>query len=77
MYEMHGKDLLGARVTVEHAKVRCMTFNNLLSAPFLFLGGAFGFALSFVLSIFFIFCGCTYIMVYLYKGGGEGRTCPT
>ncbi len=28
MYEMHGKDLLGARVTVEHAKVRCKTDNQ-------------------------------------------------
>ena len=25
VYEMHGKDLLGARVTVEHAKVRIFT----------------------------------------------------
>jgi hypothetical protein len=64
VYDMHGKDLLGARVTVEHAKVRCncKTHNNLLSASS-FLGGrgAFGFALSAVmLSIFVIFVNVIY-----------------
>ncbi len=61
VYEMHGKDLLGARVTVEHAKVRC---KNLLSAPFFGGGGAFCFALSSF--IFVIFCGC------IEWGGGGG-----